>query len=464
MERQDQTDKVLYDKVCRKVQRLDPQADQRHRLEAQLAEGAWTLVESYQQRKLPRMALELIRRMSTAHSIAGTTDAYLRIARRFGVTLAQWRRVYDGASLAGWTGATENYQAYGDLIRAVVNAPIRADSIDTRVLVCDVPFESDFSLEAEVRIAEPENGKPRGSWAGLFFGRKQPGTLNAVLLHPDGFLDISTNRNHEWTPQDHRNAEVGHEWRKLRIDVTGNTLDVYLDDGYVRAFEFANAETLHGAFGLITGAGRADYRNIRILPRDRTDPAAVVERELAMERVAQHKESAAAAPTGSFDGEAPPELQGPVWVQGEPVTLKNLVGKAVLLVFWTPAQDAVIPTTAYINHLTERGYAHGFVTVVLCDAGTTRTDLTNYLTENTIPGAHIGIDPRNRTYDAYFIKADHYGIPRFLLLDPEGRVVFEGDPGLSSGVGWQSDMQTYVDAPFERLLERVRGSGSGDIK
>ena len=46
-----------------------------------------------------------------------------------------------------------------------------------------------------------------------------------------------------------------------------------------------------------------------------------------------------------------------------------------------------------------------------------------------------------------------FGMPRMLLLDKQGRVVFEGDPGLKAGRGWKpEDGPTFVDAALEKLL------------
>ena len=84
---------------------------------------------------------------------------------------------------------------------------------------------------------------------------------------------------------------------KLRIDVTGKSLDVYLDDLYVRSLEFRSADVIRGGFGLATGPGRALYRNIRILARDPHDPAARIERQLAMKKVLANWSSPSTSPS-----------------------------------------------------------------------------------------------------------------------------------------------------------------------
>src|SRR6185436_12225448 len=111
------------------------------------------------------------------------------------------------------------------------------------------------------------------------------GDQHAVLLHPQGFLDISTKRGGEWTVHDHRSLPVGPAWHTLRIDVTAGNLDVYFDGLYVRSLKFADEAAVRGAFGLICGPGEATFRNVRLMARDPFDPSARIERELAMARV-----------------------------------------------------------------------------------------------------------------------------------------------------------------------------------
>ena len=112
--------------------------------------------------------------------------------------------------------------------------------------------------------------KPGGGFAGdllvLCFGRKGDSTYHAVLLHPKGFLDISSNRGGTWTVHDHRSLPVGSSWHQLRIDVTGYQLDVYYDGLFVRSLAFADAAAVRGAFGLIcvcAAASRGRSRTVR---------------------------------------------------------------------------------------------------------------------------------------------------------------------------------------------------------
>jgi hypothetical protein len=90
---------------------------------------------------------------------------------------------------------------------------------------------------------------------------------------------------------------------------------------------------------------------------------------------------------------------------------------------------------------------------VLCDGGTHPSDIEGVLSKTPMDGARIGIDGGS-TFERYFVKAGHFGMPRFVLIRPSGRVTFEGDPGFQSGTGWRAeDGPTYVDQAFLELLE-----------
>ena len=79
--------------------------------------------------------------------------------------------------------------------------------------------------------------------------------------------------------------------------------------------------------------------------------------------------------------------------------------------------------------------------------------MKSYLQQNPIPGPAFAIDETMKTYEAYYLKAGFFGMPRVLLLDRKGIVVFEGDPGLRKGEAWKpADGPTYVDGPLDKLL------------
>ena len=275
--------------------------------------------------------------MTASFSVPEAMAYYADLASRTGKSLARWRVAYDERSLKGWSGGEGAYQAYGKLVRAAVTGD--GDKMITRELTADVTFDGDFSLSAEMQIpaippeAAAEPGF-KGELVGLCFGRKGDQSYHAVLLHPKGFLDISTNRGGVWQVHDHRSIPVGATWHELRIDVTGAQLDVYYDGLYVRSLDFPAASVVRGAFGLLCGPGEAVFRNVRILARDPFDPAARIERDIAMQKVLSDPSKRT---PGTFSGFVPPELTELLW-QGDQVTLGELRGQPVMLVFWVAAR------------------------------------------------------------------------------------------------------------------------------
>ncbi|MFY9344704.1 MAG: hypothetical protein WAT39_19590 [Planctomycetota bacterium] len=431
-----------------KIARLDPLVARYQALQKKLAEQGLALAKGYETRKLPTMALEIARRMTASFSVPAAMDYYVDLAKRTGKSLARWRVAYDERSLGGWSGGDDGaFQAYGKLLRAQVKRD--GDRMVTRELTADVTFDADFSLAAEVQVLATPTGFA-GDLVGLCFGRKGDSTFHAVLLHPKGFLDISSNRGGTWTVHDHRSLPVGSAWHQLRIDVTGNQLDVYYDGLFVRSLAFADAAAVRGSFGLLCGPGDAQFRNVRLLERDPFDPAARIERDLAMAKV---QSDPSQRTPGTFSGFVPPELGKLVFVQGDEIALGALRQRPVMLVFWSPAQDKVIPCTSWLRTVLERGAKKGLAVLVLVDQGTTPDDLRAYLTAKPLPGARIGIDEGGANCDAFFVKAGFFGIPRILLLDRDGKVVFEGDPGLRRGEEWKAaDGPTFVDAALDKLL------------
>ncbi|MEO0481406.1 MAG: hypothetical protein AAF196_18200 [Planctomycetota bacterium] len=433
-----------------RIEKLDRLTKRGRKLRREAADAGLALAKDYDARGLPRMALEIARRVSNSFADSAALGFYADLAERTQTSLARWRLAYDERSLKGWTGNPDIFQAYGASIRAVMPGdPTSRDAFDTRELVCDLPFDADFSLEGEVRLGLDTEGKPQGRLAGLCFGRKDPNRYHALLLFPDGYLDLVTNDGGNFSVHDHRNVPAGAgAWHRLRIDVTGRTVDCYLDGLWVRSLDFASESVVRGGFGLLTGPGEAQFRSLRVLARDRLDPAARIEREIALKSVMA---DAGKRTPGQFQGFPPPDFDVQ-WHRGEAATLAELRGKPALLVFWSPAAEAVIPCADYIGHLAERGREAGLQTIVICDGGTSSRDLEAVLADHPMTGARIARD-RKSTYADYFIKPGFHGMPRFLLLDRAGRVQFEGDPGLRAGEGWKpGDPKTYVDDAFDRVV------------
>lgn len=447
MELRGLVDDPRYSTALEKIEELDPLFRRATRLKENLEASGLELAQSYHERGMPLMALEVARRMSADFSMPSALDFYERVARETGRSLARWRLAYNEFDLTGWSGG-EGYQPYGKEIRAHIQDDPTVErpegDIFTQELAYDTAFEADYSLEAEMRF----EGVDR-SMLGLCFGRKDSDNLHAVILHQSGSLDISTKAGAVWSVRDHREIRKTDDWRKLRIDVVDSTVDVYLDGRYIRSLVMPSRESLRGGFGLIAGEGGALFREIRVLARDPRDPASRIERELALLRVAEDE---SLREPGTFTGFQPPELAVRRWIQGEATTLAALRGRPILLLFWTPGQDMQIPTAPYYRHLHDLYGSLGLEFVVVLSNEMPIQGAERYLKENPLPGMRIAIDSGRKTYLAYNLKRDGWGLPRILLIDVDGTVCWEGDPGLRLHVGWEPDMQTYLDAPLADLV------------
>jgi hypothetical protein len=254
------TDDPRLPQAAKKIDALDPLVAKLRTLRQKITDQGLALARDYETRNLPTMALEIARRMTASFSLPAAMDFYRQLATRTGKSLARWRVAYDERSLAGWSGGDGAFTSYGKLLRA--NVPREGERMVTRELVCDVTFDGDVSLATELQVLPGTNGTGfRGDLVGLCFGRKSDDTLLAVLLHPKGFLDVSQKRGGNWSVLDHRTVPVGTSWHQLRIDLTGETLDVYYDGLFVRSLTFPDAATLRGGFGLICGPGEAHFRH-----------------------------------------------------------------------------------------------------------------------------------------------------------------------------------------------------------
>jgi hypothetical protein len=431
-----------------KADRLDPLVQRWQRLQQRTAQEGLALARSYLDRGLPTMALQVTRRMSAQFAIPEALALYEDVARRTGKTLARWRLAYNERDLRGWSDADQAaYQAYGKEIRARVaeSGEAGGKSFTTCVLTCDEIFAGDFSLETEIWI-EPDKAKV----AGLCFARKDATNYLAALLHPKGFLDVAANRGGTWEVLDHRQVPLAKGWHKLRIDVAGKSLDLYLDGQWLRTLPFASEDALFGGFGLVTGAGETSYRMVRVLARDPRDPSARLERELAMRRIA---EDASLRAADTFTGFAPPELVDARWMRGGPVDPRQ-PGKATVLLFWSRTQEQQMPTLAYAKHLAAELAPAGVRVVLLAGDRATPSLVAPVLGET---GALVAAtDPSGRIFEAYGIRRGGFGLPRAVLVDIDGKVVFEGDLGLTRGEGWKPGTVTYLDDPVQKLVKERR--------
>lgn len=455
-----EVDSPTWTQTLGRWQALDRGSEQYGKARSTFLDGGLELARKYEADGMPRMALRVALAVSDA---LGAPEAFRYahdLAKRTQRPPLPWRVAYDETSLQGWKAAP-TYRAAdetlvaelaGDLeaARATgVHVPLAADeppatSFPTTQLLLEAPPTGDFSFEAEMRIAADGRGAFAGARMGLCFGVKDAANQQAVLLRPQDVLDVATCRANEWTAGLHRPWMVGNHWIRVRIDVIGAHVDLYLDDALVHAYDLPSPDSAAGGLGLISGSGKTLYRNVRVLARTDDDSAMTLERALARSKRASGN---GALRTESILGIEPPLLQPRLWIQGEPVRLGDLRGKPVLLAFWSVEQDRVIPCTRLFNDIVARGKDKGLALVVFCDGGSTKEGVRSYLESRPMPTAHIAADDGNLTLGAFGVR----GLPFLVLLDAEGKIVFQGSADLERTNGW-SGGSTPLDGPLRELL------------
>jgi hypothetical protein len=447
-------DDPRFAKAVELMEKLDPLHQKHEKLKARLGVDGIALAKSYRDRSMPMMAMEIARRMSASWSMPEAMELYAEVARATGKSLARWKIAYNEYDLEGWS-ENKAYRAYGKMIEADVqyDETISKDraALQTQELAYDVAFEGDFSLEVDMRWGKD------ASMMGLCFGRKDNDNTHAVVLHRKGFIDVSTKSGSNWTIRDHLQMPLGEDWIKLRIDVvtTGDgqaEVDTYLDGRWLRTTRMPR-DSVRGSFGLITGTGRADYQELRLLARDPHDPAARIERELALKR---REEDASLRVPGVFLGFEAPELDACEVLQGEPIVLREAVGAPVLLCFWTTYQDELIPTSAYYATLAREFAEVGLRVVAVHSNDLKPAEIMAWLKDHPMPGVTLLRDVSHKIFPAYNMVAGGWGMPRLLLIDVNGKVAWEGDPNLSKGAGWDpaDPTTTPVDVAIDELCAR----------
>ncbi|MFK5956079.1 MAG: hypothetical protein QM477_06505 [Planctomycetota bacterium] len=442
-----------YERARKLMEELDPLFQKHKKLKFQLETDGLKLARSYRQRKMPRMAMEIARRMSASWSMPEALAFYTEVAMESGISLARWRIAYNELTLDGWQ-PNKYYRAYGKIVDVlVVDDPLiktPPGSFQTQELSADVSFDADYSIETEFRFGKDP------SFMGLCFGRKDGRNTHAVGLYPKGALDVATKAGGNWTTRDHQQLSIAPGWHKLKIDVVTQTganavVDIYFDDKYLRSVEMPR-DSVRGSFGLITGTGDGHFRNIRILERDPHDPAARIEREIALKERLSDPSSRA---PGVFQGVKPPDfskMHGK-WLQGEAMTLLDNYGHPSVIAFWTPHQDELIPTTDYYDWLVGKWKEFGLEVVVVVTNSHTEKAVLDWLKEHPMEHVRVLYDQRFLIYPAYNVGQGGWEIPRLLLIDVDGTVAWEGDPNLRLDVGW--DLMEPEITPLDQSIEAL---------
>ncbi|MEZ5975241.1 MAG: hypothetical protein R3E96_10485 [Planctomycetota bacterium] len=446
----------------RRLKKLDPDRRRLTEIEEDLLKEAEGLLIACRDQGYPRLVMEWARRLGRDFGEARFYDLYGDMVQRVGGSIDLWRHAYNEENLDGWVYGEATFQPAGPVIEAHFGE-FRTEPLEYRFLVLDSLTNGDYSMECEVEVR-----RGKGAFAGSVFGQKQVTDFHGATLFPPqgragavdtGYADlfssiggqIQTWRHAPVDLEPKGEGSVADVWHRLRVDVIGAEVDVWLDGQRLYTHRFAGREVLLGNLGLVTGPGRARFRNVRYLARDPQDPAGRVERRVRLEASG----FGSGEPVGgSYQDLAAPFPEVQRWVQGSRSSWAEAGPVPQLLVMWSKQQNELIPLHGWLNHLAVKHAAQGLriVSVVQSFDG---SDLEGYLATHPFPG-DVALDGKPAEKDGLGLTFDRYSIrrfnlPRLILIDPQGRVAWEGDPGFKAGQKVEEPYASYLDDPLAAM-------------
>jgi hypothetical protein len=246
------------------------------------------------------------------------------------------------------------------------------------------------------------------------------------------------------------------EWHTLRLDVVGRSVDLWYDGDLVGTRDFPSKDVLRGGFGLLMGPGKARFQNVRFLARDPADPASAIERAITHEALAA-RDGGTGAVQGSYQGVIPPFPTIKRWIQGPREDWAEARGGPQLLVLWDIDQNMLVRIDQWLTYL-EEGFRDVGLEVVSVVSTHDEDRLEAYLVDHPMPGS-VGVDylPPNsvgigESFESFFIR--RFNLPRVLLLDLDGTVLWEGDPGFEINEEPIEPFESFLDDPLEELVTR----------
>lgn len=458
----------------RQLAKYDPRRRGLDDVHAELYAATLALVDRYRAAEKPVMAMQIAKNLGLQFGVQPLIEAYGDIAGESGPFPEIWELAYNEVDLDGWNAPdAEDWRPVGDKLEAKFTE-YQPDLFDFTFLTLDRITSGDFSLEAEVLVSPGE-----GAFGGLVFGRKDSNNFHGLMLFPPaaetlksgdaapkGYLDLTSfygssvfkvwrHNAVDYYPTDEdfnpRRVSTRQFWQTLRLDVVGRAVDVWHGKDLVASHEFGDVGVLRGSFGLITGPGKVQFRNVRFLAREPGDPAARVERKRRVEALAAQGRGVG----GSYLGFVPPFPDVDQW-HGTPLnSWEDLGSRITVLTLWSQDQNDVMPLHEWLVSLESKYKKLGVQFVSIASANDKDT-LAEYLRSHAFPG-YVGVDRREgfgygESFDAYSI--DRFNLPRLLLIDLDGRVAWEGDPGFKIGKGWDRREGSYMDAPLEELIAK----------
>jgi len=145
-------------------------------------------------------------------------------------------------------------------------------------------------------------------------------------------------------------------------------------------------------------------------------------------------------------------------VQGERTGWSEHFGAPQLLVLFSIAQNDLIPLGDWLAHLAATHEEIGLEIVSVAEAGD-HAALADYLAAHPFPGT-VGVDAFPAEAGVGMVWEDYsigmFNLPRLILIDVDGKVAWEGDPGFKIGMGWDPSAGSYLDLPLEELVAQRR--------
>jgi len=452
----------------KRMRKVDPAYTRLDDVRTALVAEANQLVERYLSEGLNLQAMDLAYHLGSELAEPSLFAGYEKGVRAEGRSIARWRLAYNEEDLRGWasTGQEKIFKPTGETLNSKFET-FSSSVNDYAILTMDEITSGDFSLECEV---DAEQGKV--NFAGLVFGRKSALDCHALILYPpavgkNGFVNLVTfygsgsadtwRRNPVQHPDEGTaNAQKSRAstFYKLRIDVIGRLVDVWVNGEYQATQEFPSLNILRGSFGLITGRGDARFKNVRFLSRSPRDPSAAIERKMTIEE----KSSSGEALNGSWLGLVPPFPTVQRWLSGERTGWDDARGYPQLFVMWSTEQNDQVPIDKYLNELAKKHASSGLRILNLL-AFWNEDAAEVYLRDHPFPDA-VGLDTptqAERNFGVTFERFDvmRFHLPRFLLLDIDGKVAWEGDPGFAKGSSWAGE-ESLLDVPLRELIAKRR--------
>jgi peroxiredoxin len=137
--------------------------------------------------------------------------------------------------------------------------------------------------------------------------------------------------------------------------------------------------------------------------------------------------AATSAPAVEIGDEAP-DIDVTSWIQGEPVVLKDCVGKKVVVVaFWRTDSDPSKKAVPTLSRLAERHKDHGVEVVAISDE---KPEVIKEFAADGKFKCRVACDGERNTSGPYTKGFKFKSLPVAVVVDKTGVVVWKGAPGL----------------------------------